>query len=142
MVLLGAFAYLVMQTSRTGFTDPALIVPAALAVVAGVMLARDPQRDVLFPRDLVRARNCFHANATTFALYFGLFGLSFLLVLYVQQVLRHSALWAAAVVLPISLMLLFAERFGRLTAAVGSRTAGPPSRPRSTAASASSWTSS
>ena len=47
-------------------------------------------------------------------LYFGMFGLSFLLVLYVQQVLHYSALWAAVVLLPISVMLLFAERFGRL----------------------------
>jgi hypothetical protein len=30
-------------------------------------------------------------------------------------------LWAAVVLLPISIMLLFAERFGRLTASVGTR---------------------
>jgi MFS family permease len=80
-----------------------------------------PKHHVLFPRDLVSARNCLHANATTFALYFGLFGLSFLLVPYVQQVLHYSALWAAAVLLPISIMLLLAERFGRLTSSVGTR---------------------
>jgi hypothetical protein len=61
------------------------------------------------------------ANATTFALYFGMFGLSFLVVLYVQQVLQYSAFWAAIVLLPMSLMLLLAERFGTLTAAVGAR---------------------
>jgi MFS family permease len=121
IVLLGATAYLLMHASRSGLNDALLTVPAALAVAAGVVLRRDPQRDVLFPRDLVSARNCLHANATTFALYFGLFGLSFLLVLYVQQVLHYSALWAAAVLLPISIMLLLAERFGRLTSSVGTR---------------------
>jgi hypothetical protein len=121
MVLLGSVAYVLMQASRTGLTDALLMVSAALAVAAGVALGRDPQRDVLFPRRLVIARNCVNANATTFALYFGMFGLSFLLVLYVQQVLQYSALWAAAVLLPISIMLLLAERFGRLTSFVGSR---------------------
>jgi MFS family permease len=121
MVMLGAFAYLTMQAARSGLNDTVLILPAALAVAAGVTLARDPHREVLFPRDLIRTRNCLHANATSFALYFGLFGLTFLVVLYVQQVLHHSALSAAAVVLPISVMLLLAGRFGRLTSAVGTK---------------------
>lgn len=121
MVLLGAFAYLVMHATRSGLGDASLLIPAALAAAAGVALGRDPRRSVLFPRRLVSAPNCLYANATTFALYFGLFGMSFLLVLYVQQVLRHSALRAAAVLLPISIMLLFAERFGRLTSSVGTR---------------------
>jgi len=121
MVLLGAFAYLLMHASRSGLTDPSLLVPAALAVAGGVALIRDPRRQVLFPGELLSARNCLPANATTFALYFGMFGLSFLLVLYVQQVLHYSALWAAVVLLPISIMLLFAERFGRLTSSVGTK---------------------
>ena len=50
-----------------------------------------------------------------------MFGVSFLLVLYVQQVLRYSALWAATVLLPMSVMLMFAERFGRLATSFGTR---------------------
>ncbi|HET7620250.1 MAG TPA: MFS transporter [Vicinamibacterales bacterium] len=121
MVVLGAFAYLVMHASRSGLNDGLLLIPAALAVAAGVALSRDPQRQVLFPRELVTSRNCLPANGITFALYFGMFGLSFLLALYVQQVLHYSAMWAAVVLLPMSIMLLFAERFGRLTASVGTR---------------------
>jgi MFS family permease len=121
IVLLGAIAYLLMHASRSGLDDALLVVPASLAVAGWVALRRDPHRQMLFPQELVSARNCLRANATTFALYFGMFGLSFLLVLYVQQVLQYSALWAAAVLLPISLMLLFAERFGRLTSWLGTR---------------------
>jgi MFS family permease len=121
VVALGAFAYLLMQGPRSGLKDALLVVPAALAVAGGVTLIRDPRRQVLFPRELLSARNCLPANAASFGLYFGMFGLSFLLVLYVQQVLNYSALWAAVVLLPISIMLLFAERFGRLTSAVGTR---------------------
>jgi MFS family permease len=121
MVLLGALAYLLIHASRNGLDDTTLLVPAALVIWASVTLGRDARRHVLFPPELLRARNCLPANATTFALYFGLFGLSFLLVLYVQQVLHYSAFWAAAVLLPISIMLLFAEHLGRLTSAIGTK---------------------
>lgn len=72
--------------------------------------------------ELRKSRNCLPANTATFALYFGLFGLSFLLAIYVQQVLRYNALRAALVLLPISVLLFFAERFGKLAAAAGTRT--------------------
>lgn len=121
VVLLGAIAYALMRAARHGMIDAVLLLPASLAVVAGVILVRDPRRHVLFPGELLRARNCVAANATDFALYFGMFGLSFILALYVQQVLRYSAVWAAVVLLPISIMLLLAERFGRLTSALGTK---------------------
>jgi hypothetical protein len=121
MALLGASAYALMQASAAGLRSAGLAWPVALAVVAAILLARDCHRHVLFPRELLTARNCIPANATTFAFYFGMFGVSFLAVLYVQQVLRFSALWAAVVVLPISVMLFFAERFGRLTRLIGAR---------------------
>lgn len=70
---------------------------------------------------LARTRNCRRANITDFALYFGLFGVSFLLALYLQQVLRYSASSTAAILLPLSGMLLLAERFGRLTSSIGTR---------------------
>jgi MFS family permease len=119
IVLLGAFAYLLMQGARNGLREGLLLLPVALAVTGAVALIRDPRRYVLFPPELLKARNCLPANAITFALYFGMFGLSFLLALYVQQVLHYSASWAAVVMLPISIMLLFAERFGRLTTSMG-----------------------
>ena len=121
IVLLGAVAYLLMHAPAAALTPPRLAWPAALALVAGVLLARDRHRHVLFPRDLLEARNCVPANAVSFAFYFGMFGVSFLLVLYVQQVLRYSALWAATVLLPMSVMLMFAERFGRLATSFGTR---------------------
>ena len=121
VILFGAAAYLLMGISGTGVTRADLALPGALALAATVPLARDRQRGVLFPRELLRARNCLPANTTTFALYFGMFGLSFLLALYTQQVLRYSALRAALTLLPISAMLLLAEPFGRLAARVGTR---------------------
>jgi hypothetical protein len=121
IVLAGAVAYCLMQGPAVGATGAGLALPAMLAVMGMTVLARDPRRQVLFPRELLTARNCLAANGTTFALYFGMFGLSFIVVLYVQQLLQYSALWAAVVLLPISILLVFAERLGRLTTAIGTR---------------------
>jgi hypothetical protein len=121
IALLGGAAFLLVHVPVDGLIGWRAAVPAALAVLGAVLLTIDPNRHVLLPRELVTSRNCLPANAATFALYFGLFGLSFLLVLYLQQVLNYSALWTAIVLLPMSIMLFLAERFGRLTAAFGTR---------------------
>jgi len=121
VLLLAAAAYALMRAVRNGWADPLVALAGAVALASGAMLVRDPRLRLLFPRELLTARNCVPANAATFAFYFGMFGLSFLLVVYVQQVLRFSAFWAAIVLLPMSIMLLFAEAFGRLTAWVGTR---------------------
>jgi MFS transporter len=121
VVLLGAVAFGLMRAARHGMNDVVLLLPAALAIAAAVTLVRDPRRQVLLPRELLGARNCVAANVTDFALYFGMFGLSFMLSVYVQQVLHYSAWWAAVVLLPMSIMLLFAERFGGLAARIGSK---------------------
>ena len=121
MALLGGAAFVLVRVPLDGLIGWRAAVPAALAVLGAILLTIDPNRHLLLPRELVTSRNCLPANATTFALYFGLFGLSFLLVLYLQQVLNYSALWTAVVLLPMSIMLFLAERFGRLTAAFGTR---------------------
>jgi hypothetical protein len=121
VVLVGASAYGLMHAARHGMNDAVLVIPGALAIVAGATFVRDPGRQVLLPPELLRARNCVAANATDFTLYFGMFGLSFVLSVYVQQVLHYSASWAAIVLLPISIMLLLAERFGRLTSSIGTK---------------------
>ena len=87
-VVVGAVAYVLMQGSATGATAARIALPAMLVIVGTTVLVRDPRRQVLFPRELLTARNCVPANATTFALYFGMFGFSFIVVLYVQQLLQ------------------------------------------------------
>jgi MFS family permease len=121
MILVGAVAYLLIQGPRGDLTGSRLGLPLVLAVASGVTLVVHPRSHQLLPRELLHTQNCLPANATTFALYFGLFGLSFLAVLYVQQVLQISALWSAVVLLPMSATLLLAERFGKLATIVGTR---------------------
>jgi MFS family permease len=69
-----------------------------------------------------RTPNCLAGNIATFVLYFGLFGLSFLLAVYTQDVLGYSGTWAAVALLPVSLMMLaLSEWFGRMGTRYGPR---------------------
>jgi MFS family permease len=70
---------------------------------------------------LIRARNCIAANVSTFGLYFGVFGLPFAIVIYLQEVLEFSALNASLAILPLSIMMFFAAPFAKLSARWGSK---------------------
>lgn len=108
-VLLGAAAYLLIEGPAGQWRNGRLVLAALLVPAAVWVLARSRHRHVLLPPELIASRNCLPANAATFALYFGMFGLSFLLVLYTQQVLDYSGMWAAVALLPVSVMLLLAR---------------------------------
>lgn len=108
---------------RTGLQNALVLLSVGVAAACGLALIGDPRNRVLLPRELLRARNCLAANATEFAMNFGMFGLSFMLALYAQQILHYSAVWSAVALRPISIMLLLAERFGRLTAMIGTKAA-------------------
>lgn len=127
-MLVGGGAYLLMEGPGAEWRGWRLLLAAGLVAAAIAALVRSPRRDVLLPGELFAARNCLPANAATFFLYFGLFGLSFLLVLYTQQVLDYSGVWAAVTLLPVSIMLLLAQPFGDVAARAGTRlliTTGP-----------------
>lgn len=121
ILLLGATSYLLIEGRTTFWGAPPVLFAAMLIPASLVVLARSSRREALFPPELLTARNCLRANGATFGLYFGVFGLSFLLAMYTQQALGYSGGWAGASVLPISLMLLLAEPFARLTSRVGTR---------------------
>jgi MFS family permease len=121
IALLGGIAYVLIEGPLPDGKGLSLTLGATVAGTGTVAFARGVAREALLPRDLLSARNCLAANCATFALYFGMFGLSFLIALYVQDVLRYSALTAAIVLLPMSIALVFAPLFGRLAASTGAR---------------------
>jgi hypothetical protein len=120
-VFLASFASLLISARTLSWSSPHIIITAVLILVSARMLMRPASEQSLLPRELLKTRNCVPANSATFGLYFGMFGLSFLLVLYTQQVLGYSGIRAGAAVLPISVMLFFAEPFGRMAARAGTR---------------------
>lgn len=101
-------------------------VSATLAVIAWLAMRAAPEstapsRQPLLPAQLLRARNCMAANVATFGLYFGVFGLPFAIAIYLQEVLRYSALLASLVILPLSIMMFFAAPFAKLSPKWGSK---------------------
>jgi MFS family permease len=105
------------------------LVSAMLALATIVLLRRVPESSDRAGRtireslaELVATPNCVAGNLATFVVYFGLFGLSFLLAIYTQDVLGYSATWAGVTLLPVSLMMLaLSERFGHLATRHGPR---------------------
>ena len=120
--LLGSFAYVLIQGPSTGWRAPSMLAGVLLMLPAAMILLRTSQRHQLLPQELLCARNCVAGNAATFSLYFGVFGLSFLLVLYTKQTLGYSGIWSAVGVLPVSLaMLVLAETLGTAATRYGTR---------------------
>jgi MFS family permease len=119
--LLAATAYLLIEGGQGDWRSLDLIASAAIIVLSLGMAARTTSLRALLPSEVVRNRNCVMANAATFAFYCGVFGIPFLVVMYTQQVLGYSALMASAGVLPVSLMLLVAERVSWVGLRIGTK---------------------
>jgi EmrB/QacA subfamily drug resistance transporter len=107
-------------------TTAALVGVAGLGTFVAIERARP---DPMLPLSLFRSRQFVGANLTTLAVYAGLGGAMFLVVLQLQRVLGYSALEAGASLLPVTiLMLALSARAGALAQRIGPRlpmTVGP-----------------
>jgi EmrB/QacA subfamily drug resistance transporter len=103
-------------------------VAGVLALAAFVAIERRSANPML-PLDLFRSAQFTGANLTTFAVYFGLGGAIFLLVLHLQLSLGYPALQAGASMLPFTvIMLTLSAQVGYLSRRTGPRlpmTVGP-----------------
>jgi MFS family permease len=102
----------------------ALTAATAFASYIALWRARDVRRTAaasMFPVELIRRRNCVAANVATFGLYVGVFGLPFVIALYLQDVLDYSALTTSLAILPLSTMMFFSAPFAKWGAQLGSR---------------------
>ena len=126
---LGAGSYALIESTH-GFGIPQQIaaVVAVLALVAFVVIEAHVAGPMM-PLDVFRSSQFSGANLTTLAVYSGLGGATFLLVLQFQLVLGYSALAAGAALLPMSvLLMLLSARAGALAQRIGPRipmTLGP-----------------
>src|SRR5207248_10189679 len=105
---------------------------AAVIGVAGLaafVLVERRRADPMLPLGLFRSHQFTGANLTTLAVYAGLGGVFFFVVLELQLVLGYSALEAGAALLPITILTaLLSARSGALAQKIGPRipmTLGP-----------------
>ncbi len=128
---LGGAAYGLIEAPVVGWAAPSVLaaVGAGLASLLVLPVVEARKQDPMVPLELFGSRNFTGANVTTLGVYFALQGTTFLVVLYLQNVVGYSALRAGLVLAPISLLLLvLSPIFGRLSGRRGARwvmTGGP-----------------
>jgi EmrB/QacA subfamily drug resistance transporter len=128
--LAGPVLALIEQPTR-GWGAPLVAGSLAAGVVAlALFFWWEPRApDPMLPLHLFTQRNFAAGNAATLAIYAGLGAMSFLVVIFLQQVAGYSAVDAGLILVPITvLMFLLSSRFGALADRHGPRflmTAGP-----------------
>ncbi len=128
-VALGAISYALIEANNgVGTGEIVAGVVGVVSVIAFVVIERSVDHPMM-PPGIFRSRQFVGANLATVAIYGGLGGATFLVVLQLQLVLGYTALQAGASLLPISvLLLLFSAKAGRLSVRTGPRilmTVGP-----------------
>ncbi|MCE9668790.1 MFS transporter [Myxococcus stipitatus] len=127
---LGGVIYALIEGPAHGWTAaPVLAAVGGVATLAVFLVIQARGRHPMLPLGVFRSRTFSGANLTTLAVYFALGGVSFLVLLALQQQLGYSALAAGASLLPLTvLMLVLSPPVGRLAGYTGARplmTVGP-----------------
>jgi EmrB/QacA subfamily drug resistance transporter len=123
-IAVGGISFGLIRGQEQRWTDPTALVVLAIGVLAAIafpvlMLTR---RDPLVPPALFRNRPFTVINISTFLIYGALYISAFLQSVFLQGVLGYTALGAAALSLPIGILLtLFSTRVGVVAARVGAR---------------------
>ena len=128
---LAGITFALIEATSKGFGD-ASVVAAALAglmALAAFVSVEARGRHPMLPFGIFSSRQFTGANLVTFAVYAALSGVFFLLVVFLQTVLRYSPLAAGAAMLPVTLLMLgLSARAGGLAHRIGPRlpmTLGP-----------------
>lgn len=128
---LSGMVFGLIEQPHYGWSHPLVFVPAlggALLTAAFIWYERRAKNPML-PLELFSVNNFRYGNIATFGIYGGLSIATFLLAIYLQQVVGYSALMAGLALLPVTLIMFFmSSRFGALAGRYGPRffmTVGP-----------------
>lgn len=125
-VALAGVSYALIERAGLRSVAAAII---GLAALAGFLLVEHTSRHPMLPLGLFRSRQFAGSNLTTLAVYAGLGGAFFLVVLRLQTSLGYSPLEAGAALAPFTiLMLVLSPQAGKVAQRIGPATpmtAGP-----------------
>lgn len=123
MASLGLIVYGLIQGPIEHWAHSTLaILISGIILFAVFIIVEARRKDPMLNIGLFRSLNFTAANISTFALYGALGGLSFILLIYLQETLHYSSLAAGAVFLPVAaLLILLSSKFGALSSKFGPR---------------------
>jgi EmrB/QacA subfamily drug resistance transporter len=121
---LGGPVFALVEQPTYGWGDPLVAVPLAAGVLALVAFVwwESRARAAMLPLGLFRSRNFAVVNAATLCVYAGLYGATFFITLFLQQVAGYSPFEAGVATTPVTIvMFLLSGRFGALAGRIGPR---------------------
>lgn len=131
VVILAGPVYALIEQPHFGWSDPRVALPMILGLLALIAFIRVEQsaKQPFLPLSLFSIRNFLYGNYATVSIYGGLSVGTFILVIFLQQVVGYSATQAGLSLMPITLvMFALSPRFGALSGKYGPRlfmTVGP-----------------
>jgi DHA2 family methylenomycin A resistance protein-like MFS transporter len=123
-ILLVALTYAVIESQALGWGSPLILGSLVLAVICLVMFIIIEQRTSgpMVPLDIFRQRAFSSALAIASMMTFGMYGMFFLISLYLQSIENKSPLLAGLQLLPLSItFIILSPLVGRLTNRFGPR---------------------
>ncbi|WP_164779739.1 DHA2 family efflux MFS transporter permease subunit [Paenibacillus kobensis] len=111
---IGALAYAIIEGNAAGWSSAEVLASFALSAVAGILFIIQElrHRNPLVPISLFRNPAFIVAYLTNFLTFFGLFGVIFLMTLYLQQVEGLSAVDTGVRFLALTLAIMLGSIFG------------------------------
>lgn len=116
--------FALIEQPHYGWGKPLIYMPliAGLMLLAGFLYYESRTRQPMLPLGLFRNHNFSVGNIATVAIYAGLTASTFLIIVYLQQVIGYSALSAGLALLPVTIILfLLSPRTGALAGKYGPR---------------------
>lgn len=121
---LGGPVFALIEHTHYGWNNPLIYVSlvGGLILAAAFLLYERRVKDPMLSLSLFKNHNFSVGNIATLTIYAGLTAATFLIVIFVQQVVGYSALLAGLSLLPITLiMFVLSPRFGALAGRYGPR---------------------
>jgi EmrB/QacA subfamily drug resistance transporter len=121
---LGGPVFALISQPTAGWGSPLVLAPliTGIAALIAFVLWERRSRAPMLPLGLFAVRNFTVANLATLAVYAGLYGATFFLVIFLQQVGGYSPFYAGLATVPVTvIMFVLSPRFGALASGVGPR---------------------
>ncbi|HXH26958.1 MAG TPA: MFS transporter [Candidatus Acidoferrum sp.] len=121
---LAGSVFALIEQARYGWASPIIFMPLAigLGLLAIFIWYENHHPNPMLPLELFKVRNFSVGNLATTSIYAGLSVATFLIVIFLQQFGRYSALASGLALLPVTLiMFVLSPRFGSLAGKYGPR---------------------